>query len=572
MNNSKGIKNIPDLCFKHELNHVVISPGSRNAPLILSFVNYPNIKCYSIPDERSAGYFALGLSIYLNKPVGVVCTSGTAVLNLSPSIAEAYYQNIPLVIFTADRPPEWLDQEDGQTINQSNVYNNFIKKFFSYPVNIVDDEDLWYANRIISTAIEEAKLFPRGPVHINIPLKEPLYGNLYINKNTIIEKTIKIEIPDIKINENYIEYLKKELNSFKKIMIVSGFSNENQILNQQLIKINQKKQAIVVAENISNLKFSGFISTPESLFTLLDIIPNKFYPDLLITINNSVVSKKMKQFFRNQKNIEHWRINSSLLFSDTYKHLHKEIRILPEIFFELFSNNFLSDTVTNEYFEKITFINNIIQNFNTKFFNEIEFSDIKSIYFILKNLPNNSTVFFSNSTPIRYSQLISARTDLSYFCNRGTSGIDGCISTALGYSVLSENNTFIITGDISFVYDSNALWNKFKKPKIIIINNEGGNIFRLIQKYDDYYNVKDYFETYVNVNFNELAKAFGIKNYFFCDNFELLKSSFYDFLKTDGCAIFEIKTSPDINYKVYNEYFKKLIEYGKNYLDNNKKL
>lgn len=563
MNNRKGIINIPSLCLEHELNHIVISPGSRNAPLIINFLKHPEIKCYSIPDERSAGYFAIGLSLYLNKPVGILCTSGTAVLNLAPSIAEAYYQNLPIVIFTADRPPEWIDQEDGQTINQYDIYKNYVKKFYQYPVSITDNDDLWYANRIISTAIEEAKTFPAGPVHINIPLKEPLYDNIFKYERISINKSIKIEIPKIKIDDAYKKLLSEQLNKFRKIIIINGFGNKNNELNNELIKIHRNKQAIVIAENISNLTYEDFISTPESFFTLYENLPNYYYPDLLITTGNSVVSKKMKQFFRKIDKLEHWRINSNILFSDTYQHLTKEIRIPPEIFFKIFADNYITDDVTISFYEKISNIKQVLYTINDKIFDESPFSDLKSIKFILENIPRNSSVFLSNSTPIRYSQLIKARTDLSYYCNRGTSGIDGCLSTAIGYSTLSENPTFIIIGDVAFTYDSNALWNSYKnKIKIILMNNGGGNIFRIIQNYDDYDNVKEFFETYIYVNYENIAKAFGL-NYFFCNNFEQLKIIFSDFINSEKSAILDIKTSPEINCLTYNEYFKKLLGYGK---------
>jgi len=563
MNNIKGIINIPDLCFKHGLKHIVISPGSRNAPLVISFLKHQKIKCYSIPDERSAGYFALGLSLYLNKPVGVLCTSGTATLNLAPSVAEAFYQNLPLIVFTADRPPEWIDQEDGQTINQTDIYRNFIKKSFIYPVNILDNDDLWFANRIISEALELSMLFPAGPVHINIPLKEPLYDNSLKSEKTSIRKIIKIEIPKVFVDNNYVKQIAIELNNYRKIMIINGFGRENQELKNHLYNIYNNKQAVIVAENISNLKSEEFISTPDSFFALMELLPKEFYPDLLITTGNSVVSKNMKQFFR-KLNIEHWRLHSNLLFSDTYQNLSKEIKISPEIFFKIFEDVYQPDNKSFNYFEKLIKLQLSINNFNNIIFNEIPHSDLKSIFYVLNNLPENSTIFLSNSTPIRYSQLIKSRKDLTYYSNRGTSGIDGCLSTAVGYSSISESQNFIIIGDIAFMYDSNALWNKFgNNLKIILMNNGGGNIFKLIQNYDDYESIKDFFETKIDVDYKFIAKAFNL-DYFFCDNFDDLNKFFYDFVNSEKKAILEIKTSPEINSFVYKEYFKKLIQYGKN--------
>lgn len=189
----QGIRNIPEICRLHGLTTAIICPGSRNAPLILSFTQHAAIDCISITDERCAGYIALGMSQMNADPVAVVCTSGTAVLNLAPSVAEAYYQNLPLIIFTADRPKEWIDQADGQTIRQNDIFKNYIKHSFELPLETVHPDDLWYFNRTVSQAIDTALKFPAGPVHINVPLREPLYTPLPVEFNIqSISKTFKI--------------------------------------------------------------------------------------------------------------------------------------------------------------------------------------------------------------------------------------------------------------------------------------------------------------------------------------------------------------------------------------------
>ena len=172
------IVDLAAICLKKGINRIVISPGSRNAPLIKAFYDIFGEQCVSIVDERSAAYFALGIAAYTQKPVVLICTSGTAVLNYAPALAEAYYQQVPLLAVTADRPHEWIDQQDNQALRQSGIYKNFIKGSYELPQVMASEDDLWFAHRMVNEAVDLCMDRCKGPVHINVPLTEPLYDEL----------------------------------------------------------------------------------------------------------------------------------------------------------------------------------------------------------------------------------------------------------------------------------------------------------------------------------------------------------------------------------------------------------
>ncbi|HJX72450.1 MAG TPA: 2-succinyl-5-enolpyruvyl-6-hydroxy-3-cyclohexene-1-carboxylic-acid synthase, partial [Bacteroidales bacterium] len=436
----QGIKNIPFICAQHGLKHVVITPGSRNAPLIISFNQCDDIICLSITDERSAGYFALGIAQASGNPVALVCTSGTAALNFGPAIAEAYYQNLPLVVFTADRPPEWIDQADGQTIRQTEVFKNHVKQSIVLPVETSGEADRWYHNRLVSQAIDMACRLPQGPVHINVPLREPLYTKLPpVSEDIRIIKTFssRIDIPDDEMQSLLLKWKQA-----KKKLIIAGFGMPGKKLAQLLGKINKDKSVTIIAENLSNLSDDTFIDAPERFFaTVNDDKKENYRPDLLITFAGSVVSKRLKQFLRIHKPAEHWNISPCPAYTDTYQSLAVNIRIHPELFFGKIVTGHLLNTSSFDYKGQFIQLEKKIRSKHHSFLKQVPFSDLKAYEQILEVLPSGSGLHLANSTPVRYVQLFKTRPDIHYFSNRGTSGIDGCVSTAAGASYASGNPT-----------------------------------------------------------------------------------------------------------------------------------
>lgn len=550
----QGIKNIPEICSRHGVRKVVIAPGSRNAPLIFAFTAQSEMECLSITDERSAAYFALGMAQQSGETVALVCTSGTAVLNFAPAIAEAYYQNIPLLVFTADRPAEMIDQADGQTLRQSNIFGNYIKSSFDLPVETVLDADLYFSDRQISQAIDTAISFPQGPVQINVPLREPIYTALpEAHSNPKIFKTFPV---NISTSNESLETLRKSWISYPKKMVVIGVFPKNEELNQLAITLANESDVVVIAENLSNVSGTKIITQPESFFSSLSD-NNKFQykPDFLITIGHSVICKQLKLFLRDHKPLEQWQIQSSMPYVDTYKSL---TTIIPGLATDVLSKMPFGE-LESDYAEIFVKQLAVISTRHNAFVVNAPLSDMSVTTHLLKNIPANTVLHLANSTSVRWTQLFPARPDLTYICNRGTSGIDGSLSTAAGYAHASKQPTVFLTGDLSFIYDSNGLWNNYigNNLKIIVMNNNGGNIFRFIGDKQLMEKSLDFFTTPHSVKIKSLVEAYGL-DYMTCDKTEDLEAAMNNFFNMDKSTVLEVFTDSDLNTENYKGYFKNL--------------
>ena len=317
------VRELVNTLAKKGLRHVVASPGSRNAPLVISFNRHPDVHCISIPDERAAAFFALGIAQYLNTPVALVCTSGTAGLNYGPALAEAYYQMLPIIAITTDRPIEYTDQEDGQTIDQKNIFANYVKASFQFPQEAHHKDNIWHANCMTNEAYNKS-VFPQfGPVHINIPLREPLYS-FQNNKGTY--RTVELVRNADELNKHAVIDLRKEIENYYRIMILNGQLKPKAPLDGLIQKASLRSDTVVLAESLSN--FSGEKVIPCIDRTLLSIAEKdleKYCPDLLITFDGPVISKKIKAFLRKYRPKEHWHIGNHRTDLDTYQSLTKSI-------------------------------------------------------------------------------------------------------------------------------------------------------------------------------------------------------------------------------------------------------
>ncbi|MDP1622469.1 MAG: 2-succinyl-5-enolpyruvyl-6-hydroxy-3-cyclohexene-1-carboxylic-acid synthase [Bacteroidales bacterium] len=552
----QGVRDIPDICLQHGITRVILCPGSRNASLILSFARYSSIECLSITDERSAGYFALGIAQYSQEPVAVVCTSGTAALNLAPSMAEAFYQHIPLVVFTADRPREWIDQADGQTIRQYKIFNNYCKASFEVPVKTTDSDDLWFFNRTISQAIDTAVQSPAGPVHINVPQREPLYGSLpdHNSNPRIIRSTRSLPV----LSSKEIASFKTRWKKFGKKLIVFGVQHKIETLNSLAGQLAKRPDTAIIAENLSNISGPEIIYALEPFFASLNEDERKeFRPELLITVGVSIVSKRIKQFLRAYQPKEHWHISTFDDYADTFKCLTTIIKAEPAGFL-----NELNDTTPVKTFVYANLFREkkkVLALLHNNYISNAGFCDMKVMAEVLAATPEDGVVHLANSTPVRYAQLFQTRQDIIYYANRGTSGIDGCVSTAAGSAFASERPTLIITGDLAFIYDSNALWNNFLKPdlKVVVINNNGGSIFSLIESGSEIEEIRHFFETPHRVSIRSLAEAYGVR-FIHCDDIADLKNCLTELFQAIGPVLLEIRTDQEQNIKAYKEYFHEL--------------
>lgn len=551
----QGIKNIPEICVQHGVRKVIIAPGSRNAPLIFAFTSHPEMECLSITDERSAAYFALGMAQHSGEPIALVCTSGTAVLNFAPAIAEAYYQNLPLLVFTADRPAEMIDQADGQTLRQNNIFANYIKASFDLPVETKVSADLEYCDRQVSQAIEMAICYPQGPVQINVPLREPIYTALpQAHSNPKIIRTLQA---NLNLTNYSLQTLQASWLKHKRKLIVIGVFPKNKALSELVIQLAQEPDVVVVAENLSNVSGKNIITQLESLFSKINSLEKSetFKPDLLITIGHSVICKQLKIFLRGQQIEEQWQIESSMPYVDTYKTLTAVIPVkATDVLNQMPFGK--SKSLYSELYQ--TEIANIVRLHN-EFVSNKPLSDMTVTAELLSQIPANTTLHLANSTSVRWTQLFPARAELTYICNRGTSGIDGSMSTAAGYAYSSGQLTVFLTGDLSFIYDSNALWNKYigNNLKIVVMNNNGGNIFRFIGDKQLMESSLDFFTTPHHVNIKSLVEAYGL-HYLCCNSTSDLQNSLQHLLKSEKATVLEVFTDADMNTTNYQGYFKRV--------------
>lgn len=555
LSSKKAVRDLVEICALKGIKHVVISPGSRNAPLTISFNRHPGFKCHTVVDERSAAFYAMGIAQQLKEPVAICCTSGSAAINYAPAIVEAFYQKIPLLILTADRPPEWIDQMDGQTIRQENIFSNYIKGSFNFPVEVNSDSDRRYAQRLANEAIDLTQFPESGPVHINIPFREPLYEVADYSKEDLPKifgttKTL-LELPIAEI-----EILKEEWKSYDRVLIITGLLHPNEDLNIALNAVAEQENVAILTETTSNVFGEKFNRSIDRLITGVEGKEEEFKPDLLITLGGPVVSKKVKAFLRKNQPKSHWHINASNDTVDTYQALTKIIPLSPEKILVHLTGNKKSD-----YRDKWLLMDQRLQAAYNEFLNGLEFSDLKAFEVVFNNIPKESYLQLANSTAVRYSNLFDqpSQNKLKCFSNRGVSGIDGTLSTAVGAAFATKEQNTVITGDLSFFYDSNSLWIKPfpKNLNIILINNKGGSIFRIIEGPSQIQELEEFFEVKHELTAEHIAKTFGI-DYCSCESVKDLESNLEIIYSSDKPFILEVHTDNELNPDVLKKYFKHL--------------
>lgn len=544
-------QNIIAIFIAKGLTEIVISPGSRNAPLIIGFVNHPFFNCYSIADERCAAFFALGLAQQLHKPVVVVCTSGSALLNYYPAFAEAFYSQIPLIVLSADRPKNKIDIGDGQTIRQENVFANHSL----YNANLTEHVSLDNDLKIIEAIAFASDL--KGPVHINAPFEEPLYETVE-TLSTAIATTNLVQKKEVGRAENLIDFA-AIWNASPRKMILVGVNDPNSIAQDVLEKIAGDPSVVVLTEVTSNLHHSSFFTSIDTLITPFtsDDFEN-YRPEILITFGGMIVSKRIKAFLRKYQPQQHWHIDTVRAY-DTYGALSQHFQTSVPLFFDNFLP--LTSCYESDYYQKWYNLNAIRQMKHKAYMSKIPFSDFKVFECVLESMPSNIQLQISNSSAIRYAQLFNLDSSIEVFCNRGTSGIDGSTSTAIGAASATSKPTFFITGDIGFLYDSNALWNTYipNNFKIILINNGGGGIFRILPGHQENQVFNEFFETSHSLSVLHLAKMYDLEYYGATDTNTLVEGLTNLYNQNDKPSILEIFTPTEINDVVLLNYFKELV-------------
>jgi 2-succinyl-5-enolpyruvyl-6-hydroxy-3-cyclohexene-1-carboxylate synthase len=553
---------LAEICYAHGIRHAVISPGSRSAALTLAFTRHEGFELHVVMDERSAGFIALGMAQQLGVPVVLICTSGSAAYNYAPAIAEAYFQQIPLLILTADRPKEWVHQLDGQTIHQTEIYGKHVRKFFELPADYAHKDARWMINRSVNDAILTAGSIPPGPVHINVPIREPFYPadseDLHTSDHVRVIRRVKT---DAVLDTDTWHGLLNEWDDAQKILIVAGQHRNSAKLNKALSNISENLDVPVVADMISNHKENRLAITHHDLF-LPAANHEELRPDLLITYGLSLISKELKQFLRQNPAMKHWHIGEDTHLVDSFHTLTDQINLSPTYFFEnLFEKidyqQFVqhSDPETDSAYIDMwrRHEDNAGRLLHLYFGNLSTLNDLVLIDLFISSIFVPVQLHVANSMPIRYVNALGKRIGASsVFANRGTSGIDGCVSTAIGAAIVNGTATFLIVGDVAFLYDRNGLLiNPLPDNlKILVVNNAGGNIFRMIDGPARLPELENYFETRHHFNAKRTSEDSGIA-YFSADSLESLETNIKQFIASPGTSLLEVFTDPLENAKAW---------------------
>ena len=514
------IYDIAEVCVRKNIRQVVLCPGSRSAPLALAFTRHPGIQAKIFSDERSAGFIALGMAQQSREPVIVVCTSGTAVYNLAPAIAEAYFSETPLVVLTADRPAEWIAQLDGQTIFQPEIFGKHVKKYFQLPQDYEEADSVWAINRIVNEALNLATQVPCGPVHINAPFREPLYpspadGAVTYTKNV---RVVDEHHSSPALSDETKEKLSREWRNFNRILLVGGQRDTDPTAIEALSRLQKKSGIAVASDIISNLHEANGVIQHADLF--LGQAPQgrkeELQPDLLITFGQSLVSKNLKIFLRKYPARQHWHVQAAGPVADTFSNLTAIIRTPPDTFLDFLSSLDAPDQRQTDYRARWQAEDERAGKILEDFLAGQTSGELQLVGDLLRQLPANANLHLANSMSVRYANFFglgAGKTGVRVFSNRGTSGIDGCTSTAVGHALGSARQNFLITGDVAFFYDRNAFWHHYpvENLRILLLNNHGGLIFDILEGPSSLPEAREYFITRQMLNAKKLCEEFGFR-------------------------------------------------------------
>lgn len=482
----KNINILTSLLVSHGIRRVVVCPGSRNAPIIHNLNACQEISCYPVTDERSAGFYALGMALADSNPVAVCVTSGTALLNVAPAVPEASYQNRGVIVISADRPGAWIGQLDGQTLPQQGTFGCFVSKSVTLP-EPHNEEEYWHCNRLVNEALSAVCLHGHKSVHINVPISEPLFN---FNTDSLpAERYIKVLPAKMDTETFAAEVAEKLLSSDKPMIVVGQMNRHDDAFERALDRISA--YAVVIREPLSSGNASPFD------FSLLNIKEDEdFIPDFVLYAGGTLVSKRFKFFLRKASKAEFWAISEDREVHDTFTHLSGVIEGDPytgiiEIS-KLIDNNlnnsgktFVSSEKTRRFIDKwnreTEYIKDKAELFEPQY---SQMAAVKEFESCLCNVSYKFHTHYANSTSVRLAGIYSRH---FVWCNRGVNGIEGSLSTAAGFSVATDDVIFCIIGDLSFFYDQNALWNTNLRGnfRILLLNNGCGGIFYNLKGLDN---------------------------------------------------------------------------------------
>ena len=468
ISDNQSIQELAALLIAHGVKDIVLCPGSRNAALTHTLSQTPQFQCHALTDERSAGFYALGISLSTGKATAVCVTSGSALLNLHPAVSEAYYQRVPLVVISADRPKAWIGQMDGQTLPQPGVFGSLVRCSVQLP-EIHTDEERWYANRLINEALLSATQGEGGPVHINVPISEPFYE-------------FHTEcLPQVRVIRRHTltEFLEQAWWLHReKCLIVVG---------QHPSSLHFPQGYTILSEHIGNQQ-QGIRGNLDALIANIpeDALED-FRPHLLITIGGHIVSKRFKQFLRNHPPQHHVHLSPTGEVTDTFQCLTDIVTCTGEEFC-LAANIHDNPTQTKEAQTYAQMWECLADDVRMKEGKKTLSEEESAVRLLLSQLPQDAVLHLANSSAVRLAEKFPVREKVLVQCNRGVNGIEGSLSTAVGYATAQpDRQHFVVIGDLSFFYDQNAVWNTHlpQNMHILLLNNGGGKIFETLPIPDD---------------------------------------------------------------------------------------
>jgi 2-succinyl-5-enolpyruvyl-6-hydroxy-3-cyclohexene-1-carboxylate synthase len=533
------------------MTHAVICPGSRNAPLVMAFHRHSSFKMLSVTDERAAGFVALGLAKSSRLPVAVICTSGSALANIYPAVLEAYYMQIPLVVISADRPKHMIDRWDGQTIHQNGIFGTHVKSNCLLPDSHTEDLSI-EISQLCQEAYFSAIQGTQGPVHINVPMDEPLYEA--VNSEMSYPHLVQLSFPQSQIYSELPNF--EELKKYNKVLILLGADADIDVELQDNI---QNKQWVVLSDIISNSRVhSPFKNWEACLLNANEKIFNELKPDLLITFGKMVLNKPLKQLFRSHPPKVHIHVDENGYCADPF---FTQARVWK------FHPNLAMKQILNEILTNIDYFNSW-QKFTDKkhnlkqVFESFEYSEIKFLHIALNKMEENVVLHLANSMSVRYvaylAETLNPKTQV--YSNRGVSGIDGCTSTAIGMAFHNNKENVLITGDLAFLYDINSFFQQSlpKNLKIIVLNNAGGGIFKMIKGPSDMREFDPFLLTPQHYDLSKAAELYGL-DYFEIKEESEIENQLNGFFNNTNICILNVKTDLETNTKVFKQ-FKNLYE------------
>ena len=518
--NKENVNILTALLVEHGVRHAVVCPGSRNSAIVHNLHECPDIECYPVTDERSAGFYALGMSQCLHEPVVVCVTSGTALLNLAPAVAEAYYQHVPLVVVSADRPPQWIDQLDGQTLPQPDALGRFVKKAVTLP-EPHNSETRWYCNRLVNEALLEKRHHGDGPVHINVPITEPLF-----------------------------EYTVAELPEERKIELIPADMSSH-VLSHVCRMFMQAQRPMLIHGQPMNPGYD------EAVCLIGD--DESYVPDFVLYIGGAIVSKRLKHFLRKTKEV--WAVNASGEVYDTFLNLTHVLEGDAEVVVDQI-RSFIEQQPHPFVLKWEKLLKKVSDHAGAY---QPAYSQMAAVKYLESKLPllleragGEAVVHYANSTAIRLANIYARH---YVYCNRGVNGIDGSLSTAAGCSVVSDEDVFCVIGDLSFFYDQNALWNQNLKGnfRILLLNNGKGGIFNMLKGLEQ----SPARDEYVAASHHTSAQGICQQNnvtYLRATNMEEMQQGIDTllYIESDRPVLLEVFTDASEDERVFKDYYHSL--------------